>query len=174
MSDFSWADTQIKAQYNHAKNKGYIPFYQAAAQAHGVNVADLMAISSRETDGNDYFVNHTGDAGHGHGLMQIDDRSFPDFCASNNWKDPAQDIMLGAEVLKGKIEEAMKALMPITNDMATIRRIAIAGYNGGTRRAVDAFKAGDDIDTHTTKHNYSADVIARAQIFQACLDADQI
>jgi hypothetical protein len=38
----------------------------------------LMAIASRETN----MRNIIGDGGHGYGIMQIDDRSFPEWCNS--------------------------------------------------------------------------------------------
>jgi hypothetical protein len=39
---------------------------------------------------------------HGHGLCQIDDRSFPQFCAGPDWKDAAKNIEMGARVLARK------------------------------------------------------------------------
>lgn len=45
----------------------------------------------------------TGDNGHGRGLMQIDDRSFPDFTSSDDWMDPYQNIKQGAAVLTAAV-----------------------------------------------------------------------
>ncbi len=44
-----------------------------------------------------------GDEGHGHGLLQIDDRSNGPWLAANDWKDPRTNIRKGLQILKGKI-----------------------------------------------------------------------
>src|SRR4030042_3986131 len=43
-----------------------------------------------------------GDSGHGHGLMQIDNRSFPEFCAGDDWPDPDKNVAFAARVLRNK------------------------------------------------------------------------
>ncbi len=59
-----------------------------------------MAIASRETN----MRNIVGDGGHGYGIMQIDDRSYPDWCHSGLWKDATAGIQKGASVLDAKRE----------------------------------------------------------------------
>jgi hypothetical protein len=73
----------IQTQYNYAKSHGWLIHFANAAAKHGHTTADLMAIASRETN----MRNIVGDNGHGYGVMQIDIRSFADFCTSGKWKD---------------------------------------------------------------------------------------
>ena len=49
----------------------------AAAAAHGLDPKLLAAVAAQETGGpgSDSGANIVGDAGHGHGLFQIDDRT---------------------------------------------------------------------------------------------------
>ena len=87
----------------------YAPIFWRVGQENNINPAILAAICERETN---YGTAHglsvqgptgTGDAGHGHGLMQIDDRSWAPWLAKNDWTDPYTNITKGAEILKGKI-----------------------------------------------------------------------
>ena len=59
---------------------------------------DFVAIASRETN----MRNIIGDGGHGYGIMQIDDRSFPEWTNSGLWKDVSAAIQKGALVLHSK------------------------------------------------------------------------
>lgn len=70
------------------------------AEEQGVDPFLLAAIAQRESN---WDPNVLGDAGHGHGLMQIDDRSFGPWLAANNWRDPYTNLTKGAQVLKGKL-----------------------------------------------------------------------
>jgi len=102
-----------------------------------------------------------GDAGHGHGLMQIDDRSFPDFCRDpEKWQDPLLNILFGAELLQ-------KHMLRFSDDVAC----ACAAYNAG------AYKVGkliilrehpsiQQLDDLTTGRNYVSDVLARIHRLQ--------
>lgn len=119
---------------------------------------DLAAICDRESCGG--LTLHpkgpggTGDGGHGRGLMQIDDRSFPEFCGSDKWKNPRENILFGALVLSLK----WKAL--------GVKSQAIAAYNCGVGNVRRALREGQDIDRYTTFRNYSADVSKRAAKFR--------
>jgi hypothetical protein len=119
---------------------------------------DLAAICDRESAGGLTLTPKgpagTGDGGHGRGLMQIDDRAYPDFCASDRWKDPRENIRYGAGILALK----WKALQS--------KREAIAAYNCGVGNVRRAIREGQDIDRYTTFRNYSADVLKRAATFR--------
>jgi hypothetical protein len=114
----------------------------------------------------------TGDNGHGRGLMQIDDRSFPTLCAGDRWKDPAENIAAAAADLRGQRaqvqSECRKFAVPATLDQ--IERMAIAAYNCGADLAVHALRHGEDIDRYTTGGDYSAAVLAFAEQYRT-LDA---
>jgi len=109
-----------------------------------------------------------GDKGHGHGLMQIDDRSFPEFCQSDRWADPKWNILMGAEVLAGKLQ-ALRKLTAIHliygMEAEDMERAAIAAYNCGAGRVVQALTEGKDVDAHTAGKNYSSRVLAAAALY---------
>lgn len=101
-----------------------------------------------------------GDGRHGHGLMQIDDRSFPGFCKSEDWKDPAKNIDMGARILAEKKRFLATKGFPA----ALLERGAVAAYNCGEGNVLKAHLAGKDIDIRTAGHNYSARVMAFAEV----------
>jgi Transglycosylase SLT domain len=151
----------LAQQLTRARNNGWIPFFSEAAQKFNFSLPLLIAIASRETN----IKNIIGDSGHGHGIMQIDDRSFPDFTNSDRAKDPRQNILKGGEVLSGK--RRFLSQKGISGDL--LMRASIAAYNGGEGRVFRAINRGRDVDSVTTQRNYSADVLARSQIFKELL-----
>ena len=94
----SWTLRDIERQLGEAKRQGWTKHFADAGDKFGFSSATLLAIASRETN----IKNIIGDGGHGYGLMQIDDRSYPDFIKSGDWKDPRENIFKGAEVLDEK------------------------------------------------------------------------
>ena len=85
--------------------KQYGSLLHLCALAWGHRTEVLAGIMCRETRGGTSPLLDVqgpagrGDGGHGHGLMQIDDRSFPDFCRSVQWSDARLNIDFGARVL---------------------------------------------------------------------------
>lgn len=117
----------------------------------------------------------TGDAGHGHGLMQIDDRSFGDWLTSNDWTDPYTNVRKGAQVLKGKMKylsskpssptikgTTLKDPRPLSGDRLFLA--ALAAYNTGEGNVAKSIARGLDPDTTTADaQGYAKHVVARAQ-----------
>jgi hypothetical protein len=174
MSD--WTNEDLQGHFRTAGDHGWIAHFEQAASDYAFPLAILIAIASRETD----MRNIIGDGGHGYGIMQIDDRSFPDWCHSGAWKDVRSGIMKGALVLDGKREQVRngqgKSLnvggLPFTG--ATIpsedelMRIAIAAYNCGLW-AYYSYSTEDNPDLRSTHQDYSADTLARAAVFRGLL-----
>ncbi len=107
-----------------------------------------------------------GDAGHGHGLMKIDDRSFGGWLAANDWQDPAVNIQMGVKILTDKYNYlAGRGLLDGLSDTQA-QQAAVAAYNCGEGNVAKVLQAGDDIDSRTAGRNYSADVLARAEQFR--------
>lgn len=177
--------SQLIAQYNRAKKLLWIEHFREAANtitAGYFDTADLMAIGSRETNLDPKWLTKKGDNGHGAGLMQIDDRSFPEFTSSTKWKDARLGILKGAEVLMQKWNDlqknAGKTLKVKTYSFkgpyvsgVTAQQIAIAAYNSG-RWAAYHYTKGRHPDYGTTGKDYSADVMARARVFRELLGKD--
>ena len=151
----------LSQQLARARERGWIAFFAEAAQTFNFPVALLIAIASRETN----MRNIIGDNGHGHGIMQIDDRSFPDFTSSPRAKDPRQNILKGGEVLNGK--RRFLSNKGVSGDL--LMRGSVAAYNGGESRVFTAIKEGRNVDSVTTNRNYSADVLARSGTFRELL-----
>lgn len=107
-----------------------------------------------------------GDAGHGHGLMQIDDRSFGAWLAANDWQDPATNIAMGVKILTDKYNYlASHGLLDDLSDTEA-QQAAVAAYNCGEGNVAKVIRAGEDIDSRTAGRDYSVDVLARAGQFQ--------
>lgn len=151
----------LAKQLDRAKTNGWMPFFTEAAQAFNFPIALLLAIASRETN----IRNIIGDGGHGRGIMQIDDRSFPDFANSGASKDPRQNILKGGEILNGK--RRFLSQKGISGDV--LIRGSVAAYNGGEGRVLKAIRADRDVDSVTANGNYSSDVLGRSQILEELL-----
>ncbi len=140
----------------------------------GVSPYLLAAIMERETHSGTapgYLPRGpegTGDNGHGHGLMQIDDRSHRAFVESGLWRDAFENIRYAAaSVMNPNLSYfAQKGLQG--NEQI---RAAVAAYNAGPGNVWRAIQAGNDPDSVTTGHNYSTDVLARMQAIEGVNDA---
>lgn len=177
--------SQLVAQYNRAKKLLWTEHFREAANAHTPNLfdtADLMAIGSRETNLDPKWLTRKGDNGHGAGLMQIDDRSFPEFTNSTKWKDARLGILYGAKVLREKWDDLQKTAGkslkfkgnsftgPRVSGVAA-QQIALAAYNSG-RAAAYYYAKRNNPDLGTTGKDYSSDVMQRARVFRELLAKD--
>ncbi len=147
------------------------PIAQMSEEEFGFLVA---ATIDRETNGK----NILGDGGHGHGLMQLDDRFNAVFLAAHaNGLDPASNIMEGSRQLAGHVAVMKKSLSnvgPVTED--TQLTAACAAYNAGEAREAHLLILTGDvtkIDFPSTDHNYGEDVLRRRNEFRATLAASR-
>lgn len=140
-----------------------------ATQKYGFEPSLLAALCCRETSVLDMYVlpppkGKLGDGGAGHGPCQIDIKSFPDWC--KDWRDGkltvADAFMKGASVLTEKKVEITKMGLAGT-DASLLLRMTLAAYNCGAGNVKKCVKAKEDIDTHTTGKDYSADTLVMAQ-----------
>ena len=119
-----------------------------------------------------------GDGGHGHGLFQIDDRSFPEFCAGEKWKDPRLNALCAGEVLAKK-RQVLRILAPKKGlEIHDLERASIAAYNcgeGNVLKALVQMKADplacgpDFIDHYTAGRDYSREVLRYAVMYRELL-----
>ena len=158
-----------------AFERGWLESFRLAATTTGLDIALLLAIASRESG----IRNITGDHGRGFGIMQVDIGTDPQ--AEGNGLDPKWNIARGAEILLEKrrwiMDHAGKTatlsyhaarlefLIPESiTQVSDFERLWIAGYNAGAW-PVYHYLQGKDPDYPTTGKNYSADVIARRDVF---------
>jgi hypothetical protein len=139
----------------------------------GIGPALLLALGSRETN----LRNIAGDMGHGRGWVQIDDRFHGPWldahagCDSGSW-DAKYRSALPAGHVPTLTASTLKAIEMLQANMAFGRakgipdgqavRFACAAYNAGPGGAIAGAHAGD-VDSGTTGHDYSADVLARKE-----------
>lgn len=150
------------------------PIIVDSAQRHGWRPEVIAGIISRESRfGLILEADGTGDHGHGHGLMQIDDRFYGDWLAENDWQDPATNIEKGVQILTGKYNWLNDRGYFEGLSQEEAEQASIAAYNcgeGNERKAIasDDGEPGlqDDFDERTAGHDYSADVLARAEQFR--------
>lgn len=140
----------------------------AAAKLHRHRPEVLAGIMMRETEGGlSRYLDKPGpegrgDQGHGHGLMQIDDRSFPDFCGGPMWRDPSRNVHFGAWVLSRKRQYLSERV-----DDELLERATIAAYNCGEGNVSKALAASQDIDARTAHGNYSREVLRFAELYSS-------
>jgi hypothetical protein len=151
----------------------YAKHFEAAALCFDLDALVLAALCDRESGGGDFLSTKgpdgVGDGGHGRGLMQIDDRYHKTFIAALGvdgvalWKRPWANILYGASLLAFNLSQFGRDYIP-----------AIASYNASldnVRNLIHSADAGADrvalVDTITTGHNYTKDVLARRDKFLA-------
>jgi hypothetical protein len=83
----------------------YGPQIEAAASAHHLDPRLLAAVAAQETGGpgQNSGNNIVGDGGHGHGVFQIDDRSWP-FASTQAAMDPAKNADVAAGILEDNLQ----------------------------------------------------------------------
>lgn len=148
----------------------------AAAERAQVRPAVMAAIISRETHGDIRTCDPTwasrgrfiGDGGHGHGVCQIDDRSFPNECSAYRKGDLTEDdmIALGARTLAMKAKN-LRAMLGASLPPELVERYAIAAYNTGEGNVQRSIARMRDVDASTTGADYSRDVLEQAAWFEA-------
>lgn len=128
----------------------------------------LAGILYRESRGGEILDdNGKGDQGHGFGLMQIDDRSFPAFCKSESWRLPAKNVEFGATVLYMKRSYLVNHISLAGDEL---ERAAICAYNCGEGNVEKSIKAGEDPDSRTAGKDYGKSVLQYADIYRAIIE----
>lgn len=131
----------------------------------------LAGINSRESRfGLALDKNGKGDCGHGHGEMQIDDRSHPTFCKSNMWKDLAASLQyIHKNVIVPSFNYLGEHAWNYLKGYEELFWATIAAYNCGPGNVLRALRAGADVDSLTTGRDYSQDVNRRARELKEAL-----
>lgn len=152
-----YSKQDLLVQLTRATENGWLEFFKDAALKHDIELPVLLGVASRETGIN----NILGDHGHGHGLMQLDDRWHKDFLndpAHKNGLDPASNIDYGASLLRANLDHYHGDYLR-----------ALCAYNAGIRGVNAVLHAGKSPDTATTGGDYGSDVIYRSNLFKQLL-----
>jgi peptidoglycan hydrolase-like protein with peptidoglycan-binding domain len=169
--DTTFPQGQFQDELDEIVSRGYKNIIISSATEFGFSPAIITGLGSRESNWglalNPQGPTGTGDFGHGRGLMQIDDGAFPDWLATGKWKDAAENIRFGCQVLSDSQNFVESKLG--NAGLLTIRA-TIAGYNAGPGRVVSDVRNGFDPDHTTTGGDYSRDVLNRAGWYQKFAD----
>ncbi|HXJ38748.1 MAG TPA: transglycosylase SLT domain-containing protein [Bryobacteraceae bacterium] len=156
-----WSEADLRMQYKSAVTNGWLAFFAAAAAAHGFPVELLLALASRETNMRSIKGDMDKDGVyHGFGIMQVDNRTDPAFCASWTPEQVEGSITRGAQILAGN--RARLAAKGIADP-----RAVAAAYNTGAGNVAKSLAAGENCDHTTTGKDYGTDVLARMAVFEA-------
>lgn len=152
-------------------NRVWAPYFVGSGRAFRVPAEIVGAVCWRESRGGALLIppgaSGTGDGGHGHGLMQIDDRYHAAFLAQTDgfgkllWQKPADNIGYGAGVLADKLAAFPDSLEG-----------GIAAYNASAERVALALKNGRHPDAVTTRNDYVAEVLGEAASWHRSLVHD--
>lgn len=141
-------------------------FIEASAEKHDIEPCVVAGLGSRESGWGLFLEPRgptgTGDSGHGHGLLQIDDRFHRGFIRSGDWKDPQKNIAYGVAYLAEQLNE----LSGLDLTPQAHLRAGLVSYNAGRDDVYRALRLGHSLDYYTTGRDYSKDVLDRAGWFQ--------
>jgi LysM repeat protein len=144
--------------------------FEWAGKEWGFPPALLAAIALRESAcGLDLDENGLGDNGHGHGIMQIDDRSFGGLFDAGYpyfWTDPMWIIAAAAAILDAKWQYLQKHTLLEDRELTWA---AVAAYNCGEGKvgrvapqlaghSVDGDEFWKILDAYTANHDYASQV----------------
>jgi len=140
----------------------------AVAEETGVDPFVIAAIGERESRwGLTLDANGLGDSGHGHGIMQIDDRTWGSWLASSEWWDPYVNVRKGAEIMGQNLDYfAGKGLTG--NELIAA---AAAGYNHGPGAVWRNIQSGISPDTGTAHGNYGGSVLASSSTYAGSFES---
>jgi hypothetical protein len=179
--------TQFKPE-EFGRAREYLPVFQAAADAYRWPAEleavmqqalgprwmawILMGIASRESRfGLLLDENGRGDGGHGHGIMQVDDRSHAAFCDGEGWQDLRNSLeYVHHNVIVPSFNYLGENCFELVKeDYRALFKATVAAYNCGPGNVRKALEAGTDMDSLTTGRDYAKDVLARAKTLYGAL-----
>jgi soluble lytic murein transglycosylase-like protein len=151
----------LKALPLHARQ--YAAQLEGAARVHGVDPFLLAAVLEQESDFGAALTpkgpGGKGDRGYGHGVGQIDSRTWGAWLKSAAWWDFGTNATKAAEILAA-------GLKAFPSNVAA----GLAAYNAGpgrVRQALAAGKAPGSVTTHTRGVSYPDSVLVRLARLQS-------
>ena len=147
----------------HGRQAPWWGALKQAAAAQNLELAFVLAIGSRETNLRD----ETGDGGHGHGVLQVDDRWHPEVAGKPIHRaTPEELIDAGCQILAEAVRGVAHAHPDWPPDDQL--KVAASAYNAGLRAALRGSAEGDS-DKYATPPPYGRDVMQRRAVFKSLL-----
>jgi hypothetical protein len=172
-NQYGWAPFDLEAWFDYLQSSGWITYYQAASQANGEGLAELMAQGSKE--GGIYFFkthpdgNVLGDHEEAFGLHQchaLPGQTSADLLpVDKNVMEASRRLAANRVAIRAYLEKSGDTITPDTESALTYD-----AYNRGVvgeERAYEAHPA--DPDTGTANNSYYADIKARAVVMTELL-----
>ena len=139
------------------------PYFVSVGRKYGVNPFLLAAIAERESNyGAALDATLRGDSGHGHGIMQIDDRTWGSWINMNAWADPEVNISKAAEILVEELQAIRSRYPNLAPEY--LASAVIGAYNAGRTRILRAVANGADVDNYTTDNYVAGDRGVKANL----------
>jgi hypothetical protein len=157
----------------------WMPHFQAAAQKHGVPVDLLIGIASRETGVRNLLGDYEDGSYQAFGVLQVARGDAPQWVKDRGYKDVADSIMKGAEILAAKRDQ----ILALEGKQGSVRssrsgknyrftgakiasqadlwRITAAAFNAGLW-SYYSYSHGGSPDKYTTDKNYSAEIESKS------------
>lgn len=147
----------------------YLPDFAEAALLEGEDTALLAAICLRETAagwGSGYKPKGSylgrGDAGHGFGLFQIDDRGkYGHLVKECPEATPFLQARWACQVLRDA-----RAELDEFRGLSVFEVASVCRYNASLASVLRSLRVGVDPNLVTTEHNYGADVLRRRDLLR--------
>lgn len=179
----------LQQQLDLANAEGFMNVFTSAGNFFAVPIPILLALASRETEmgtssalgkwkssitGKEYggqsrLKPMEGDGGHGHGLIQVDDRSHSAFLkefGEDGYKNIGAFIAYGTWILRDFMNQIIKK----GYSGETMLKMAFAAYNKGNVSNVSS----SNPDSGTANGNYASDTFKRWQEFARLFNDNRI
>lgn len=170
----------LLAQFQKVLNRGWLPYFDEVAEFTSTTTSLWLAIASRETNIENIRGDYRNGKYNGYGVVQVDIGTDPEYCKSWTPENVRGGLIGGAKIFLSKTKDTLNCVgvnskvrsrsfvgKNVEND--DLRRISTAAYNCG-RWAHYHFSNLQNVDSTTTKSNYSRDVYDRAFFFAKFLD----
>src|SRR5580765_609143 len=154
----------LVGQVGRARSRGWLPIMTMAEKRHNLPAGLLLAVASRETNMED----KVGDAGHGRGLFQIDDRFHDDWLAQHGAPGAGTTPRLAdaAEFAAAMFASNLSFGKQKGVGAKDLMKYACSAYNAGAGGALEGFRGGDS-DRRTAGGDYGRDVLDRLAAIQS-------
>lgn len=158
--------TQAERQVSELQDNGHFEMMVRLSWQHGLPLALVLAVCSRETNCRNILGDYRDGEPHGVGLMQVDiqhglARRMRDDGLWTREPDKLVDYACG---LLWDLRQRVEAIEPGLDEGSALR-MAAAAYNCGWERMMAGHERGN-CDRYTTGQDYGADVLRRKAVFE--------